>query len=144
MTRNQHALRSARDDALDRLHRITTGLAVGGVAATAGFGALAAATFSGTPQDGAQAAVVDQAPADSGSGSSATATGRHERSSDGESSNDDRDGERDDDEGDAQGGQAFGLTNPFPAPSSPPLARPATPPAAAPPTRAHVSTGGSG
>jgi hypothetical protein len=134
MTRSQGASWSARDDALDRLHRITTGLAVGGVAATAGFGALAAATFGGTPQDSGQAAIVGQQPVDSGR--SDVTTGRHERS------NDER---GDEDQGDAQeGGHVFGLTDPFPGPSSSPLTGPASPPTAAPRTRAHVSTGGSG
>ena len=42
-----HASRRSR--ALDRLQALTTGAAVAGLAGTAGFGILAAATWSGTP-----------------------------------------------------------------------------------------------
>ena len=47
-----------RDRALGRIRSITTGLAVLGTAATAGFGALAAVTWSGTPT-GDTAAAAD-------------------------------------------------------------------------------------
>lgn len=38
-----------RERALDRLRSVTVGVAVGGIAASVGFGALSAATFAGQP-----------------------------------------------------------------------------------------------
>jgi len=46
-----HAIR--RRDAIDRLRSLTTGAIVAGTAGTIGFGALAAATYSGTTVGGA-------------------------------------------------------------------------------------------
>ena len=48
-----------RDRALQRLRSITTGVAVLGTAATAGFGALAAVTWSGSTTGVDQAAAAD-------------------------------------------------------------------------------------
>ena len=48
MTDATHHIRRRRR-AIDRLRTLTTGAAVAGVAGTAGFGVLAAATWSGTP-----------------------------------------------------------------------------------------------
>ena len=87
MTLPTHHIRRRRR-AIDRLRTLTTGAAVAGLAGTAGFGVLAAATWSGTPgattaaDAGGDASAPtsggggsNQAPAGGGSTGSGTAPG---------------------------------------------------------------------
>ncbi len=62
-----------RGRAIDRLRSVTTGAAVAGIAGTVGFGALAAATWSGNPNVTSAAGATNGAG--TGSGSNGTRTG---------------------------------------------------------------------
>ncbi|HEY8438768.1 MAG TPA: hypothetical protein VIK65_09175 [Candidatus Limnocylindrales bacterium] len=130
MTHPMHHIRR-RGRAIDRLRFLTTGAAVVGIAGTAGFGALAAATWSGTPGATSAADGAGNSGAASGTGGT-TASGPGPTVSGGRSTDEDDDG--------ATGGDLFG-TVPNGAATLPGTTRvrPAQPGSG----RSHATSGGS-
>jgi len=119
-----------RGRAIDRLRSVTTGAAVAGLAGTVGFGALAAATWSGDPNATSAAGVTNGVGIDSGSSGTRG----------GSSNVDDGSGGGADDGGSffgAEPGDAFGAV-PNTRNQNPTFVRPAQPG-----SRSHATSGGS-
>jgi hypothetical protein len=120
-----------RGRAIDRLRAVTTGAAVAGIAGTVGFGALAAATWSGEPNARTAAGLSSGAGDDSGSTRANTERDDAENGSNGGS----------DDGGPlfgTQPGDAFGTIPNEGARQNPTFVRPAQPG-----SRSHATSGGS-